>query len=321
MNKGHLRVKAKGKKKKVFRHRKIPLFPLYESKRIEVNGERYTVVDQFIVPDLPLFSRFDVLDQEGNSVNDDIANKVFTYISLLLIIDHFHLLIDPLKRQKSASIDVLKDDEMILVHKQSGEMLDRLRQLMNESQNIKSESDLLRFIQQWNIFWESYRPRAELLIHFYSQKESMAKADKPTQTILDEAEIIHNLFSFPSRYEEIITLNMKELIQIYYELGRMCQNQDITTNVKLKRYEKIGHSFLSFLLKVVLWVVIPFILLIFILEEFDFSLLIFPAMVVFVYIPIFKQNENRLRIKLINQFDKHREELIKNNLEEYRSET
>ena len=106
--------------------------------------------------------------------------------------------------------------------------------------------------------------------------------------------------------------DINELIQTNYELGRV--DQETESEIKLTAYDRMTHNVLSFLLKAVFWVILPFILLIFITEGFDFSILLFPAMVVFIYIPIYKQNEKRVRMKVMLRLEKHRNETINKQL-------
>ena len=69
--------------------------------------------------------------------------------------------------------------------------------------------------------------------------------------------------------------DINELIQTNHELGRV--DQETESEIKLTAYDRMTHNVLSFLLKAVFWVILPFILLIFITEGFDFSILLFPC--------------------------------------------
>src|SRR5690625_1713738 len=73
------------KYKQAYKQHFDKLFPLYQSKKIELEGVNYHVVSQMRMKDYPLFSDFDVLDETGVSTDDTIGRRIHHFIARLTL--------------------------------------------------------------------------------------------------------------------------------------------------------------------------------------------------------------------------------------------
>ena len=329
VDKNPIVVKANRKNKKAFQLHRLRVFPIYQTRQIEWEDQKYTLVGQMVFQDSPLFTRFDVLDRQGKSATRQIGKQVHTYIAMLQVTSYLQMLKAPLDNQKGAVINahmlrqnfqLIDDDEEIKkLQEINEETLESFRRLQESAahlldNDIWTKSNLDEFEQQWNVFWNIYESRIQPLLALYSQVENkkVTLEQEWLKAILQEAEMIYRFFSSTIPTKKPTATDINELIQTNHELGRV--DQETESEIKLTAYDRMTHNVLSFLLKAVFWVILPFILLIFITEGFDFSILLFPAMVVFIYIPIFKQNEKRVRMKVMLRLEKHRNETINKQL-------
>lgn len=307
--------KAKKKYRKAFRAHMLEIFPLYQSKKVEIAGQRYTVIGQFLLEGSPLYTQFDVVNEYCESTDKESGKQIFLFVTMHQIASTVfptlqNLLEEQRKRQDPSATTAIENNDLKFLLSTKGELdkiihslevtVEQARQM--QKVNIWSESDLEALQQKWNVCWEIYAKRMEPLLRLavLAKKDerlllaSMSVAEQQwIKALLREASLIAQLSSSLAPTEEPIFKRMDELMEASYQLGRVTQQE--TPTIKLKSSEKVLYRLLTFFMKCFFFVIFPLILLIVMIDGFSYSLLFLPGMYIFVYSPIFKQYKQKLQ--------------------------
>lgn len=71
----------------------------------------------------------------------------------------------------------------------------------------------------------------------------------------------------------------------------------------LTSFERFSDKMLSILYKCIFLIVLPFVLLIFLVDGFNFSVLVFLGIIFFIFVPIMRQNEKRLEVLIKSRME------------------
>ncbi len=83
----------------------------------------------------------------------------------------------------------------------------------------------------------------------------------------------------------------------------------------LTSFERFSHNMLSIMYKGILWVLLPFIILIFLVDGFNLSVLVFVGIIFFVFVPIMRQNEKRLEILIKSRMEMEKKTVLEQPIE------
>lgn len=278
-----------------FKRRSFPGMKVTQSPFITVNGNSYSVIGQHIILSSPLYTYYDVLDEDGVPASLDIAEQVYSYVAMTQITTFMSKLKaqliepieDPRKDNQTERIDedlseqirlkyMLKYDVNILKLEEENSKIQFLFEQVesaNESlleMNNWTESNLQEFQRAWKAFWNVYQGRITKLFQFYHYcKNFEIIQDVVNGTQLDhiyrEAKEMYELFTNGIPEDTPFIEDVHDFITLMAQLGHEPYNSS-----KGKTFRPVGAA-LEYVLhkayKIMLWVLVPIFVLLFIINN------------------------------------------------------
>lgn len=293
----------------------LPTFPIRQSNKIYIKDIPYLVVGQFI-HHIPLFTNFDVLNEYGERADEEIAQKVYEYISKLQVSHWICVDLKPLLEEIAANpiISEVGDEEIIqVVQKKSGQSVQNLlkasAEVVPHIQNLEkcireiyeqdewTEDLLTSFLNTWDNFWKVYNNRLQTLFVLaeYAIEEELFHEDDTVFTLFLEASYVYRFFTDTTLTDQPQTSNITDLIHINYKMNKIdpSHNEEQT----LTALERFVHSALTLIVNL-LWLLISISLLSFFFVDRDLSNIVILAVAMIVFYFIYKANQMRLRVKI-----------------------
>ncbi|WP_062051076.1 hypothetical protein [Bacillus sp. JCM 19034] len=319
----YIKQPARKKYKKAYKSKSLPVYPIFQSQEVEIRGQRFVMVGQYLLPHSPFFSRFDLLDQQLTSINHEAGKEVYEILARLQVMPLMQKLKAPLEAQKGMEIENIQNeiDEVLVGHSNITRMVLALEQLSDYAVSLRGkpileECDHEPFQEKWQAFWTLYEERSSYLRRmspqFVEKKSLFQEATQAEQklfsALLEEAWVLNQLFTCLAPSEEAQFNTIDELIEWSYKLGRINPGDEL--DVALTKFEWISYKPLKLLLLFFYWIVMPLILIIFVIE-FTFEVLLFPAIVLFLYRPMYNQFVKRLQLQKSAKVERINQERLK----------
>lgn len=225
--------------KKNFRKHALLKAKILETKSIIIGNKEYRIIGQQLISS-PLFSHFEVVDQEGNRGNRSIEEKVYTYISMLQMINHFKQIKPWLKQQKNetdgASVQddsvhhsvsiILHDSEHVLTL--FNELEDKAASFVNE--DIWNEKHFKELQPIWNAFWQTYEKRLEHLFNLHTHVFDSHLTKKTKKDFLNSVykEVHFTMYLFKETiplHDPFIT-DINDFITLNSQLGKITESPE-----------------------------------------------------------------------------------------------
>lgn len=295
--------------KRAYKARALPVSPIYQSKEVEMKDKRFVLVGQYLLHRSPLVSHFDVVDCKFQSVDDEIAKQVHDIIIKMQLVYCLQPLLGPIEAQNEIQQNIQHGiDEMLIGQADLANITFALHELVDQTATLRMQSVingpvLEQFLRKWDVFWTLYEERSLVLRRMLPQlvkrinkfQDATEREQQLFTAILDEGHMLQDIFSYLASGQETLFETIDHFLEWSYKLGRI----DSVTKpaVSLSLYEKATYKMLKALLIFSYWIVIPFTLLMFVIEGFLFSILVFPATVLVVYRPVYKQFIKRIQLK------------------------
>jgi len=267
------------KYKQAYKQHFDKLFPLYQSKQIELEGVNYHVVSQMRMKDYPLFSDFDVLDEMGVSTDDTIGRRIHHFIARLTLTKLMLYKVKvPLAKLATENIQSesirnefhIEDDEEITQLTQSVlTMLNAINDLIGLTEKLLEkehwdDSNIQALEDLWHAFISTYETRANVLQKLYVQQSKHVKGESPYQSQLakllwQEAQIVYKTYQLLTPLgADTGRFSLDGLIDHNYECARHRQSDE-----PLEKKHKMERGLYGFTLafyRLFVWLFIPFLI-------------------------------------------------------------
>ena len=281
--------------RKFFQRKSFPGVEVTQSPFVIMNGELYAVVGQHIILSSPLYTYYDVLDEDGVPASVDIAEEVYSYVAMTQITTFMSKLkaqlIEPIEEQKKTrqieEIDedlgeqirlkyMLKHDVNILELEEDNskiqflfEQVESANELLLEM-NTWTESNLQEFQRAWKAFWKVYQGRMSKLFQFYDYcKNFEIIQDVVNGTQLDhiyrEAKAMYEVFTNGIPEDTPFIKDVNDFITLMAQLG--LDSYHANKNNMFKPIGTLLEYILQTAYKMMLWITIPIFTLRFLLNN------------------------------------------------------
>ncbi|ARK31989.1 hypothetical protein [Halalkalibacter krulwichiae] len=254
--------KAKSKYKKAYAPYHLSVFPLIQSKWVELTNGKAAVVGNSRNPAKESFLRFMVVDEQGQQLKGEEAKAVHRVIAILQSYERLEMLKSSLTK---ADRGQSTNNELIF-------LIDQLCQIVGESkeQTVLTKGSVENLFHQWDAFWRAYQDWT------WRQNETIASEQ--------EKELVSELIASFVPWENELTMDLNQAILSNYEQAQI--KNPPTENVNLSMFNKMLLNTFTSLMRFVFFVVNPLLFILFLTEGFDFSILMFPAISILVYFPL-----------------------------------
>lgn len=244
------------KAQKEFRKFAFPGIKVLETHPIHIQRNTYRMIGQQVIPS-PLFSHFIVVDQDGVRANRMITEKVYMYISMVQLTNHFTQIIPWLEDQK-----LCKDVEMIFpenteiqedylyLNKTGEEVSLKLREIIQRVDSLQQEAQWSeQFFKEleraWKIFWGMYEKRLEKLLRLYDYMEkervNVQKKSPSIHGIYKEAHFIKYLLTDTISLHTPFINNIIDFIHVNGQLG--CIREESNQGEIIQKKEHFSYHF------------------------------------------------------------------------------
>lgn len=312
----------------LFRETALPYVEVLNTRFIRNRDEGYVVVGQSVL-ESPLITYFDVYDDTGERADPENGRIVYTYLSKLLIATYLQNLLPCLDEENQTDLnDAHKELESLLstVDLQAGmalyqnsayihELLHPLREeIMNfiESEEVVMD-DLGPFLEAWSVFWDVYEQRLETLFLVHEQiikrKEIANIEGTPLEPIFMEANIMLELFAGSIPTTKPVLKGVDDLIELHWGLGRV--EQPGLTKELLTPFELFSSKLFKHVSQWSLWLALPLLIILAILDVVTFQTLIYAVFIVIVLYYAHSADRVNLQANLIKRLKDHREARVK----------
>lgn len=240
--------------KKAFKRHADHLYATVQSKPVEIGASSYVVVGEIRLQHFPLLSHFDVFDEHGVSVNEEIGQAIYAFISRMILVDELRGLQPLLEKQD--------ETEQALAH---------LTALLNDVAEVAAkqqwdEADVGRVASSWDMFWRTYDERSRALIRLSAE----GRSPREKENVDAEATLLSKVFDGLTPMSEVAgEASVDALIQYHYEFGRLRKSDE-----SLERVMKMERGLYRFL-TVFIWISFVLVVLLGVIllasGEFDFA--------------------------------------------------
>lgn len=277
-----------------FQRKSFPGMEVTQSPFIKINENSYSVVGQHIIRNSPLFTYYDVFDQDGNPASVDTAEKIYSYIAMTelttFMSDIKSQLLKPLeKSHKSKEIEDIDEDlseqirlkyklkykiDITELEQENTRILHLFEKVESANQSLQemnywTENDLRKFLRAWEAFWIVYQGRMSQLLKFYEfckGAKIIQKVVVGTQLdrIFREAKAMYDVFTKSIPEDTAFMEDVHDFIILMAQLGHEPYNSS-----NGKAFRPVGRALdyiLQITYKTMLWVLIPIVALLFLLN-------------------------------------------------------
>lgn len=322
--------------RKQFQKYAFPGFKVTHGPFITVEDKMYMVVGQNMFQS-PLYSHFDVLDLNGERADEQTAEMVFVYSSMIQITSYLKQLENKVEKSR-ANERTLNDDLWMGIDiewmvrsrfkKEYGEDFNKLKRInrkilplfqelqtraeeLSKSENLTIDS-FQDFTQAWSTFWKGYEERMSFLFTFRNflqekniQEETMAGSG--FYHVYQEANAIYSIFSESIPMESPFIKDIDDLIVCTAQLGRVQPEKKYETGVK--PIWNISYRFFSQVYKLIKYIFPVPIILVFlgVLSTYE---LVKIALVFITFLLPYLINKNVLKSLLKKQMQQKRIKLL-----------
>ncbi|WP_096439418.1 hypothetical protein [Alteribacter populi] len=326
------------KLEKQFKKHAIPVFPINSSIPIELDGEKYYIVGNGHDYDYVFYPLFDIYREDG-TIERDEGKAQFIHKTVAILractalevvstewgkqgnsLPQKHKVVENVSSNLSEGTDLLDPlIELFQDQKKYQELLSFQKMMtiakkVKDKQNVNKE-DAECLIQEFKQFWKEFQCRAKHLYLLFEINPSLLHQcnmieDSPEKewllSVAKESGYLHPLFfSFSDmmsnkRETRPFSSDLLTMIDWHYQLMRSDRIQ--INDVKLSKLEQVIYPVFKWLMAFCKWFVIPVALLGFLVTGFNFAILVFPGLFLFLYLPIYRQFSKRLKIKLYYRY-------------------
>lgn len=222
------------KAQKNFRKFAFPSIKVLETKPILVQQNAYRIIGQQVIPS-PLFSHFIVVDQEGVRANRVITEKVYMYISMVQLANHYTQMMPWLDSQKGLkddheifSSDPSIQEDYLYLCKTTEEASRKLQTWIQQMDSLHQEDQWTEQFfkdmeQSWKEFWDFYENRLEKLfnVHTYMKTEHVHTPTRksPLDGMYKEAHFNKYLFTDTISLHTPFINDIRDFIHLNGQLG------------------------------------------------------------------------------------------------------
>lgn len=269
------------KYKQAYKQHIDKLYPVYQSKKIDINGESYVLVGQIRMAEQQLFTDFDVFNTDAESADEDIGNRIHEFISRLMITEQM------LGKVKASIEKLMKEDvqtqfiqdnfplieehdvyqlaqPVTMIHEKIDSLIDLVSNLLK--QQYWDETSVVEIENKWSSFMEAYENRAYILLKWHAQQsneieEKISSAIDQASLLRKEAEAIYDVYQIATPQKaELGSFSIDKWITHNYEYGRFRRNDEPMK--KKYKFERGLYTFVVYLYRFAVWFFIPLILLV-----------------------------------------------------------
>lgn len=246
---------------KTFKPVAIPGFRVTQTKYIKYKGELYCIIGHKNFRS-PLYTHFEVINSYGERASDDIGLIIYEYISMLNIIEYMTDLNQwavpkgDMTKQTQTIQQQLKQyngDDLLELLNEQGELMERFEAVFLKAKKVRREDEwkLRHFTdlhRSWRRFWTLYEERLPRLFQYrtfiVNHQLTGQLEDEQTQHLFAEANGMYQLFVDMIPTEQPLITNVKDFIQLNYELGR--KNSPADRKLLVTSGEHISYYFFKY---------------------------------------------------------------------------
>lgn len=239
--------------KKIFRKYALLKAKILETKSIHIGKNDYRMIGQQLIAS-PLFTHFEVVDEEGTRAPKRMEEKVYTYMSMLQIINHFKKIKpwlqeqdNQMERERNKSKSNVTDQQMYQIAKDiihnSSDILKLLNELDEKTtelfkNNKWTEKLFLELLPKWNAFFKSYEQRLKQLsiFHTYVVENHLMREIETTflDAVFKESHFNMHLFNETIPLHASFLTDINDFITLNGQLGRVEETPQIQEIIQQK---------------------------------------------------------------------------------------